>query len=54
MSIFGFIPHIFDELDSNEKLVLLQLFKKVNLDQKYSKKDFQEDFSKRIKKLIGF
>ena len=54
MSIFDFIPHFFDELNSNEKLELLQLFKKVNLDPKYSKSDLHQDLSKRIRKLIGF
>lgn len=54
INIFDFIPHFFDELNSNEKLELLQLFKKINLDPKYSKIDFQNDFSKRIRKLIGF
>ncbi|OLS24246.1 MAG: Organic hydroperoxide resistance transcriptional regulator [Candidatus Heimdallarchaeota archaeon LC_3] len=54
MNIFDFIPHFFDELNSKEKLDLLQLFKKVNLDPKFSKSDFQEDFSKRLQKLIGF
>jgi DNA-binding MarR family transcriptional regulator len=54
INIFDFIPHFFDELNSNEKLELLQLFKKINLDPKYSKIDFQKDFSKRIRKLIGF
>ena len=54
MSIFDFIPNFFDELNSNEKLELLQLFKKVNLDPNLSKREFQKDFSKRMQNLIGF